>query len=198
MIAILFGPPGSGKGTQAGYASRQFGIPHVSTGNILREEVGRGTAVGRKVAPILERGELVPDELILEIVANRIEEHREEGALLDGFPRTVAQAKGLSEMLAQHGLSVSVVVTFDVPEDKLIERILHRGEVDHRSDDNRESFAVRMEEYRHKTSPVLDYFSQSGVQVVHVDGNDEIEHVANAMCTVLSRMQAGPAKVGEA
>ncbi len=192
MIGILFGPPGSGKGTQAQMAARRFALPHVSTGTILREEVERKSELGRQVAPLLDKGELVPDSLILEIVGKHLEEERSRGALLDGFPRTVAQASGLLSMLKEHGLTIFAVVALDVPEGVLEGRILKRGEIEHRSDDNEESFLRRMAEYREKTAPVLSYLETQGITVHHIDGDGSIESVADKLSSLFCSVGLAP------
>ena len=171
MIGIIFGPPGSGKGTQASRIEKEFHLVHLSTGDILRSEVKRGTEIGKEVARIMAAGDLVPDDIIVNIVRRRLPESEVgAGVLLDGFPRTLEQARALDEMLASEGHRVDFVIALDVPEDVLVERILHRAAIEGRPDDTREAIAERMHEYHKLTEAVLDYYRQRGVRVVDIDG----------------------------
>jgi len=171
VIAIIFGPPGSGKGTQAARIEDEFHLTHLSTGDILRSEVARGTEIGKEVARIMAAGDLVPDDIIVRIVRQRLPESEVgEGVLLDGFPRTLEQARALDEMLASEGHQVDFVIALDVPEDVLVGRILHRAAIEGRPDDTREAIAERMHEYHKLTEAVLDYYRRHGVRVIEVDG----------------------------
>ena len=171
MIGIIFGPPGSGKGTQAARIEEEFGLKHLSTGDILRHEVASGTPVGKEAARIMAAGDLVPDELIVDIVRRRLPEAETgAGVLLDGFPRTRAQAQALDRMLADEGHRVDFVVALDVPEQDLVDRILHRAEVEGRADDTREAITERMHEYHKLTEAVLDHYRKQGVPVEIVNG----------------------------
>jgi adenylate kinase len=171
VIGIIFGPPGSGKGTQAARVEKDLGINHLSTGEILRSEVARGTPLGKEVGRIMSAGDLVPDELIVDVVRGRLPEAEAGlGVLLDGFPRTVAQARALDSMLSDEGHRVNFVIALDVPEDVLVDRLLHRAQVEGRTDDNRESIAERMREYERLTAAVLDHYQKQGVRITGVDG----------------------------
>jgi adenylate kinase len=171
LIGIIFGPPGSGKGTQASKIEKEFHLVHLSTGAILRSEVARGTEIGKEAARIMAAGDLVPDDIIVRIVRQRLPESEVgEGVLLDGFPRTLEQARALDEMLASEGHQVDFVIALDVPEDVLVERILHRAAIEGRPDDTREAIAERMHEYHKLTEAVLDYYRRRGVRVIEVDG----------------------------
>jgi len=170
VIAIIFGPPGSGKGTQATRIEQEFHLAHLSTGAILRAEVTRGTEIGKEVGRIMAAGDLVPDEIIVSIVRQRLPESEAgPGVLLDGFPRTVEQARSLDEMLAEEGHRVDFVIALDVPEDVLVDRILRRAAVEGRADDTEDAIAERMH--------VLDYYRQKGVRVEVVDGMGEPDAV---------------------
>jgi adenylate kinase len=177
LIGIIFGPPGSGKGTQAARIEKEFHLVHLSTGAILRSEVTRGTEIGKEVARIMAAGDLVPDGIIVSIVRRRLPESEVgAGVLLDGFPRTLEQARALDEMLASEGHRVDFVIALNVPEDVLVERILHRAAIEGRPDDTREAIAERMHEYHKLTEAVLDYYRRRGVRVVEVDGlGDPVE-----------------------
>jgi adenylate kinase len=171
LIGIIFGPPGSGKGTQASRIEKEFHLVHLSTGAILRSEVARGTETGKEVARIMAAGDLVPDDIIVKIVRQLLPESEVgAGVLLDGFPRTLEQARALDEMLASEGHRVDFVIALDVPEDVLVERILHRAAIEARPDDTREAIAERMHEYHKLTEAVLDYYRRRGVRVVEIDG----------------------------
>jgi adenylate kinase len=178
VIGIIFGPPGSGKGTQAARIEDEFHLKHLSTGAILRSEVAKGTPTGKEAGRIMAAGDLVPDELIVEIVRRRLPEAEAgAGVLLDGFPRTVAQARALDVMLADEGHRVDFVIALDVPESELVERILHRAEVEGRADDTREAIAERMHEYRKLTAAVLDHYRKQGVRVEEIDGRGTPDEV---------------------
>jgi adenylate kinase len=171
MIGIIFGPPGSGKGTQAARIEEEFRLKHLSTGDILRHEVALGTPTGKEAGRIMAAGDLVPDELIVDIVRSRLPEAEEgSGVLLDGFPRTLRQAQALDAMLADEGHRVDLVVALDVPELALIDRLLHRAEVEGRADDAREAITERMREYHKLTEAVLDHYRKQGVAVEMIDG----------------------------
>jgi adenylate kinase len=178
MICVLLGPPGSGKGTQGKLLARAFGIPHISTGELLRAEAEAGTPLGAEVAPLLAAGELVPDELIERVLEQRLKApDAAKGALLDGYPRTVAQAQALDSLLAATGRRVELVVVLEVDEQTLMQRLLRRAAKQHRSDDNPASIAERLTEYRQLTEPVLDYYRAEGVPVLEIDGTGPVEAV---------------------
>jgi len=171
VIGIIFGPPGSGKGTQASRIENEFQLKHLSTGDILRSEVAKGTPVGKEVGRIMAAGDLVPDELIVDMVRSRLPEAETgAGVLLDGFPRTLRQAQALDAMLADEGHQINFVLALDVPEKDLIDRLLHRAELEGRSDDNRQAITERMHEYHKLTEAVLEHYRRQGVPVEKVDG----------------------------
>jgi adenylate kinase len=171
VIGIIFGPPGSGKGTQAARIEEEFRLAHLSTGAILRAEVSRGTEIGKEVGRIMAAGDLVPDDIIVSIVRQRLPESEAgPGVLLDGFPRTLEQARALDEMLAEEGHRVDFVIALDVPEEVLVKRILHRAALESRADDTKKAIAERMHEYHKLTEAVLDYYRKKGVRVEVVDG----------------------------
>ena len=186
MITILFGPPGSGKGTQAGRIAGTLGTPHVSTGDMLRHAVASGSELGRQVDAIMKSGELVPDDVMVSVIEDRLREpDAANGVLLDGFPRTVPQAQALDEMLERTGRELGVVLFFDVPESVLQERIVHRGEVEHRADDTAEAFITRMREYEAKTAPVIGYYQERGAHLEYLNGNAPVEQVTDSILTIL-------------
>lgn len=178
MIGIIFGPPGSGKGTQAAKIDDELHLQHLSTGDILRHEVAAGTPVGKEVGRIMAAGDLVPDELIVDIVRRRLPQAETgAGVLLDGFPRTLGQAQALDRMLAGEGHQVTFVVALDVPEEELVGRILRRAQVEGRSDDTRAAITERMHEYHELTEAVLGHFREEAVPVEKVDGTGTPEQV---------------------
>jgi adenylate kinase len=178
MIGLIFGPPGSGKGTQAAHVEREFKLSHLSTGDILRAEVARGSDTGKEAERIMRAGDLVPDDLIIRIVQGILRDPNVSSeVLLDGFPRTLEQARALDEMLSKEGHKVDFVIAFKVPEEVLIERLLHRAAVEGRSDDTREAITERMHEYRNLTAKVLDHYRKAGVKVVEIDGVGEVDKV---------------------
>jgi adenylate kinase len=185
LIGIIFGPPGSGKGTQAARIENEFNLAHLSTGQILRAEVARGTEIGKEVARSMAAGDLVPDDLIVSIVRQRLPaserplpgSEKGAGVLLDGFPRTIQQAHALDEMLAQEGHRVDFVIALEVPEEQLVDRILRRAAVQGRADDTEEAIAERMHEYHKLTEAVLDHYRKKGVRVEVVDGTGDPDAV---------------------
>jgi adenylate kinase len=178
VIGIIFGPPGSGKGTQAARIEAEFRLVHLSTGAILRAEVARGSELGREVARVMAAGDLVPDGVIVSIVRQLLPAAEAgAGVLLDGFPRTLAQARALDDMLALEGHRVDFVIALDVPEAELVDRILHRAALEGRADDNREAVTERMHEYRVLTAAVLEHYRERRVRVATVDGVGDVDAV---------------------
>ena len=191
MRIILLGPPGAGKGTQSERIVQRFGIPQLSTGDMLRAAVAAGTPVGLEAKAVMESGGLVSDRIVVGIVADRIEEpDARRGFILDGFPRTVAQAEALSEMLASKGLSLSAVIELKVDENALVGRIekraaetLARGQAV-RKDDTPEVFKQRLQAYRVQTAPLSAYYAKTGL--LHtVDGMQPIDTVTAAIMGLL-------------
>ena len=210
---VLMGPPGAGKGTQSRRLSEDLDVPHYATGDILREARAAGTELGREAARYMDAGELVPDEVVLGLIRERITEGEgRKGFVLDGFPRTVEQAEGLSEILDEAGVSLDVVLDLDVPEDELVRRLTGRrvcgacgevanvafepeigaecpecgGTLNRRSDDEPQTVRRRLEVYREQTAPVLDWYrEESDVPVVEVDGTGDIEDVHDRLAEAL-------------
>src|ERR1700716_1746318 len=180
MIGVFFGPPGSGKGTQAARVEREFKLSHLSTGDILRAEVARGSEIGKEAERIMRAGDLVPDDLIIRIVQAILRDpNLSSDVLLDGFPRTLEQAKALDRMLASEGHKVDFVIAFDVPEDILVDRLLHRAAVEGTAGDKRAALTARTPESRTLTAAVLDHYRNRGVRVIKIDGVGDVEEVFN-------------------
>lgn len=181
MRLILLGPPGAGKGTQAEYIQKRFGVCQLSTGDMLRAAVAAGTPVGQKAKGIMARGELVPDDVVVGIISDRIDAPDCAGGfILDGFPRTVAQAEALDRLLAEKSMALDAVIELAVDETVLIERIEKRARDSAdgaRTDDNAEALKTRVEVYREQTAPLIAYYRNKGL-LTRVDGMAGIEDVS--------------------
>jgi adenylate kinase len=188
MRLILLGPPGAGKGTQAQRLTAGYGIVQLSTGDMLRAAAAAGTAVGKRAKSIMDRGDLVPDDVMVEIIAERIGKPDSAGGfVLDGFPRTVAQAEALHDLLARRGLGLDAVIEITVDELALRDRIEGRARETGRAraDDNLETLAKRLAVYRAQTAPVADYYRRKGT-LQQVDGMRSVDEVAAAISGVLA------------
>jgi adenylate kinase len=185
MRIILLGPPGAGKGTQAILLARDGKIPHISTGEIMRNAVASGSTLGKKVKAFLDAGELVPDETVIAVIRERLSQPDcGVGFLLDGFPRTVDQAKALTALLKEMKKPVTHVIELKVPDQTLIERVKKRGETGSgRSDDTEEVLAKRLQVYWKQTAPVTQYYSSIG-KVIAVDGLGTVEEVHKSIMTI--------------
>lgn len=178
MRVIFLGPPGCGKGTQAKLLGERLGVPAISTGDMLREAVRQGTPLGLRAKSIMEAGELVPDDVVIGLIRERIgAPDARQGFLLDGFPRTVEQARALDRLLAGNGVSLDTVLNLLVPETTLVERMLRRAVNEGRSDDRPETVSERLRVYREKTAPLVDHYRALGV-LSDIDGSGEIAEIA--------------------
>lgn len=191
MRVIFLGAPGAGKGTQAVRLARRLNIPHLSTGDMLRAAVIAKTPIGIKAKEVIDRGDLVSDDIVLGIIADRCEEaDAQAGFILDGFPRTVAQAEGLDSLLKKKNLKLDAVIEFEVDESKLVGRILKRAEEmaargePIRKDDNPEVFRTRLDAYRVQTAPLSAYYAEKGM-LVTIDGMQPIDQVTEAVREIL-------------
>ena len=186
MNLILFGPPAAGKGTQAKRLVETRGMVQLSTGDMLRAAIASGSDLGQTVKGIMERGELVTDEIVVALIEARLDEAEAAGgAIFDGFPRTVAQAQALDAMLARRGSTIDRVVRLKVDDEALKARVAQRYAEQGRPDDNPESFRVRLEAYNRQTAPLLPYYEGQG-KLVEIDGMASIDAVAGAIDTVLA------------
>ena len=188
---ILFGPPGSGKGTQSEKIVERYGLIHLSTGNLLRQEIADKTILGLEAKSIMEKGHLVPDEVVIGMIDSSIEKHPDaKGFLFDGFPRTVAQAEALDKLLALRKTGINKVIALDVIEEELVNRLLKRGETSGRSDDNNEAtIRRRYAVYKKDTEPVAEYYKDQDKFVV-IKGIGTIDEIFNALCEEINRRKA--------
>jgi adenylate kinase len=185
MNLILFGPPAAGKGTQAKRLVDARGMIQLSTGDMLRAAIASGSELGRRVSGIMERGELVSDDIVIALIEERLTEAEAAGgAIFDGFPRTLAQAQALDIMLERRGSRIDLVIRLKVDDEALLERVAGRFAESARPDDNPESFKVRLTAYNDQTAPLLPYYENQN-KLVEVDGMGSIEEVATAIDTAL-------------
>lgn len=190
MNIILLGPPGAGKGTQAARLVEERGMVQLSTGDMLRAARSSGTEMGQRVAAIMDAGELVTDEIVIGLIEEKLQGDTGGGFIFDGFPRTLAQADALGELLSRHGAGLDVVIEMQVDDDTLIERVVNRGKQavaagqQARADDNAESMRTRLMEYYKKTSPLIGYYYAKG-QLKSIDGLGSIDTVAGDIKSIL-------------
>jgi len=183
---VLFGPPGAGKGTQSSRIIEKYGLIHISTGDILRAERKEGTRLGKRANGFIDKGELVPDEVVIEMVANKINENLDaRGFIFDGFPRTVAQGKALDEILNKSDNPIKKMISMEVDEDELTKRLLLRGETSGRIDDQDEAtIRNRFKVYNAETLPLKDFYQEQG-KFAGVNGMNDIEKVFEDICELL-------------
>jgi adenylate kinase len=185
---ILFGPPGSGKGTQSDKIVGKYGLIHLSTGNLLREEIVHKTPLGIEAQSFMDKGQLVPDEVVIGIIGTCLENHQEaKGFLFDGFPRTVAQAQALDKLLKLNKTSIHAVLALEVTEEELIKRLLNRGKTSGRSDDTDEAvIRRRFSVYQNETSPVADHYRRAR-KFQAIKGEGSVEDIFNSITEVIDK-----------
>lgn len=185
---ILFGPPGSGKGTQSTKLIEKYGLKHLSTGDLLRSEIAQQTPLGLEAKNFIDKGQLVPDEVVIGMISTALETNPNvPGFLFDGFPRTATQAEALDKLLQLKRTSIAVMLALDVSEEELVKRLLKRGESSGRSDDTNETvIRSRIEEYETKTRAVADYYNQFS-KVVHLKGEGGIDEIFNSLCAEIDK-----------
>lgn len=185
---ILFGPPGSGKGTQSEKLIATYGLIHLSTGDLLRSEISRKTPLGLEAKSIMDSGQLVPDEVVVGMISSALDANPvAKGFLFDGFPRTVAQSEALDKLLALKNTTIGIVLALDVSEEELVQRLLNRGLTSGRSDDTNEAvIRARIIEYQNKTTVVADYYSKAG-KVVTVKGEGTVDQIFASLCSEIDK-----------
>lgn len=189
LNVLIFGAPGSGKGTQSEELIRRYGFRHISTGELLRTEIKAQTELGQAAAGYINEGHLVPDSLIVDMMEKLISTLVDtEGIIFDGFPRTIPQAEAMETMLAHHGWKVDIVLNLQVPEEMLIERLLNRGKVSGRSDDNIETIRKRLDVYANETAPLVDFFTRKNV-LHNVVGTGTIEEIALRIAPIVDKFR---------
>ena len=183
---IFLGPPGAGKGTQAKFIADFCHIPHISTGEILRKAKAAGTNLGKKAQSYMDKGELVPDELIFDLIRERLgEDDTKSGWILDGFPRNVNQASFLDKLLGEINQNYDHVLNIDVPDTIVVDRILGRAKIEGRVDDTEEVISNRLQVYRDQTAPLIDYYTERS-KLVSIDGDRSLEEVTNSLKQIVN------------
>ena len=184
---VLFGPPGSGKGTQSEKIIEKYGLVHLSTGDILRGEIADKTELGLKAKEIMDKGELVSDDIVIGMIRNKIGANRDaNGFIFDGFPRTVAQAEALDELLDENNEEITLMVSLEVEKDELVDRLLKRGKETGRADDNLETIENRINVYHQQTSPVKDYYTSQG-KAHPVNGVGSVDEIFDKIVTEIEK-----------
>ena len=188
MRLIIFGPPGAGKGTQATYIKEKYNVEHISTGDVLRESVKNETKVGLLAKSYMEKGELVPDEVVIDIINEKLNSLEKKDFMLDGFPRTVSQAKALNDILDKQNLGIDIVVLLEVGDEEVVKRIMNRQMEENRSDDSEEVVRNRLYVYREQTSPLKEYYLGKGI-LKEVDGVGKIEEISQRIDVELNEVK---------
>ena len=185
---ILFGPPGSGKGTQSEKLVEKYGLIHLSTGNLLREEISHKTPLGLEAKNFMDKGQLVPDEVVIGMIDSCLEHHKEAaGFLFDGFPRTVAQAQALDKLMSLKKTEISLVLALEVNEEELVKRLLNRGKTSGRSDDNVEAIIRRrFSVYNNETAPVAEHYKKAR-KFYAIKGEGTVEEIFESICHVIDK-----------
>lgn len=189
---VIFGAPGSGKGTQSENLIKKYNLAHISTGDVLRAEKATGTELGKLADSYMSKGQLIPDELMIDILASVFDQKIKagdcKGVIFDGFPRTIPQGKALSEMLEKRNQAISAVVSLDVPEEELIERLLNRGKQTGRNDDNYETIKARLDVYYNQTTPLKDLFEKEG-KLHSIAGVGTVDEIFGRISSVIDKVK---------
>lgn len=182
---VIFGAPGSGKGTQSEKITEKYGIRHISTGDVLREEIKNGTELGKTAKRYIDEGQLLPDELIIDILASVLDSMKgHNGVIFDGFPRTIPQAEALKKLLQDRGQDITAMLDLDVPEEELITRLLKRGQESGRADDNMETIKKRLDVYKSQTFPLIEYYKKEG-KYNHIKGVGTLDDIFRDIAAVI-------------
>ena len=185
---VIFGAPGSGKGTQSDKMIEKYGLNHISTGDVLRSEIKKGTELGKIAASYIDNGQLIPDDLMVSILAGVYDSFGDhKGVIFDGFPRTIPQAEALKKMLDERGDKVAAMIELDVPEDELMKRLLLRGQQSGRADDNEETIKKRLVVYHSQTQPLIDWYKQEGLHY-HINGLGSLDRIFSDICDVIDNL----------
>lgn len=186
---VIFGAPGAGKGTQSDKLIEKYGLGHISTGDVLRNEIKNGTELGQTAKGYIDNGQLIPDDLMVSILASVYDGFGKEhaGVIFDGFPRTILQAEALKKMLAERGHQIDAMIELSVPEDELMARLLNRGKLTGRSDDNEETIKKRLDVYHNQTAPLIDWYENEGIHH-HVEGLGTVDEIFGRICAVVDAL----------
>jgi len=192
---VIFGAPGSGKGTQSEKLIAHYGLTHISTGEVLRAEIAAGSELGKIADSYISKGQLIPDELMVNILAAEVDRLRQEarGFIFDGFPRTIPQAEALKEMLEARGEELHAVIGLEVDDDELMARLLKRGEVSGRTDDNAETISKRLQVYHSSTSPLREYYLKEG-KYHAIPGTGNVDDIFGKISDAIDRHPSAPGK----
>lgn len=184
---VIFGAPGSGKGTQSEKIVEKFGLNHISTGDVLRGEIKNGTELGKLAKTYIDEGQLIPDELMIDILADVLDNFKDsKGVVFDGFPRTINQAEELKKMLADRGQEVSLMLDLNVPEEELVRRLVNRGLSSGRADDNEETIRKRLDVYYSQTLPLIDWYKEDG-KYCHIEGHGNMDEITDLICNEINK-----------
>ncbi|MBP1619003.1 MAG: adk [Bacteroidetes bacterium] len=185
---VIFGAPGSGKGTQSEKLIEKYGLAHISTGDVLRAEIKAGSELGKLAEGYISKGQLVPDEVIIDMLAEVLDSKKDsKGVIFDGFPRTIPQGEALDAMLKERGQLVSAVVSLDVDESELVDRLLKRGQLSGRSDDNEETIKSRLDVYKNQTSPLKEHYSKQG-KLHGIPGVGQIDEIFGRITEAIDKI----------
>ena len=186
---VIFGAPGSGKGTQSDLLIEKYGLGHISTGDVLRSEIKKGTELGKTAASYIDKGQLIPDALMVDILASVYDSFGTDhpGVIFDGFPRTIPQAEALKKMLEERGHRIAAMIELDVPEEELMTRLIKRGQESGRSDDNAETIKKRLDVYHNQTSPLIEWYEKEGIRH-HINGLGALDRIAGDIQQVIDQL----------
>ena len=185
---VIFGAPGSGKGTQSDKMIEKYGLDHISTGDVLRAEIKKGSELGKTAASYIDKGNLIPDELMVSILASVYDSLDDrKGVIFDGFPRTIPQAEALKKMLEERGDRVAAMIELDVPEEELMKRLILRGQQSGRADDNEETIRKRLVVYHSQTQPLIEWYKNEGLHY-HINGLGELDRIFSDISAVIDKI----------
>lgn len=185
---VIFGAPGSGKGTQSERIVEKYGLNHISTGDVLRNEIKNGTELGKTAKGYIDQGQLIPDALMIDILAHVFDGFKAgKGVIFDGFPRTTPQAEALKEMLEKRNQKIAVMLELDVPENELMTRLIKRGQESGRADDNEETIKKRLDVYHSQTAPLIDWYKKENLHA-HIQGLGSMDEIFNSIVQVVDNL----------